>query len=77
MNLADALGCPFAESAVTVTAVSGDGFQAVTTAQRPVSVEVSGELGLPDTPVPGMRLVITGTVTSESAVVATEMRPAG
>jgi RNA polymerase sigma factor (sigma-70 family) len=77
MNLADALGCPFAESAVTVTAVTGDGFQAVTTAQRPVSVDVSGGLGLPDTPVPGMQLAITGTVTSESAVVATDMRPAG
>ncbi len=77
MNLADALGCPFAESAVTVTAVSGDGFQAVTTAQRPVSVDVSGGLGLPVTLVPGLRLAIAGTVTSESAVVATDMRPAG
>ena len=77
MNLADALGCPFAESAVTVTAVSGDGFQAVTTAQLPVSVDVSGGLGLPVTLVPGLRLAITGTVTSESAVVATDMRPAG
>ena len=77
MNLADALGCPFAESAVTVTAVSGDGFQAVTTAQSPVSVDVSGGLGLPVTLVPGLRLAITGTVTSESAVVATDMRLAG
>jgi hypothetical protein len=42
MNLADAFGCPFAESTVTVTAVSGDGFQAVTTAQSPVSVDVGG-----------------------------------
>jgi hypothetical protein len=77
MTLADALGCPFAESTVTVTAVSGDGFQAVTTAQRPVSVDVSGGLGLPVTLVPGLRLAITGTVTSESAVVATDMRLAG
>ena len=77
MNLADALGCPFAESAVTVTAVSGDGFQAVTTAQSPVSVDVSGGLGLPVTLVPGQRLTVTGTVTSESAVVATDVRPAG
>jgi RNA polymerase sigma factor (sigma-70 family) len=77
MNLADALGCPFAESAVTVTAVSGGGFQAVTTAQRPVSVDVGGGLGLPVTLVPGLRLTITGTVTSESAVVATDVRLAG
>ena len=77
MNLADALGCPFAETAVTVTAVSGDGFQAVTTAQSPVSVDVSGGLGLPVALVPGLRLAITGTVTSESAVVVTDMRPAG
>ncbi len=77
MNLADALGCPFAESAVTVTAVSGDDFQAMTTAQLPVSVDVSGGLGLPVTLVPGLRLAITGTVTSESAVVATDLRLAG
>jgi RNA polymerase sigma factor (sigma-70 family) len=77
MNLADALGCPFAESTVTVTAVSGDGFQAVTTAQLPVSVDVSGGLGLPVTLVPGLRLAIAGTITSESAVVATDVRPAG
>jgi RNA polymerase sigma factor (sigma-70 family) len=77
MNLADALGCPFAESAVTVTAVSGDDFQAVTTAQRPVSVDVSGGLGLPVNLVPGLRLAITGTVTSESSVVATDLRLAG
>ena len=76
MNLADALGCPFAESAVTVTAVSGEDFQAVTTAQTPVSVDVSGGLGLPVTLAPGLRLAITGTVTSESAVVATDVRPA-
>jgi hypothetical protein len=74
MNLADALDCPFAESAVTVTAVSGDDFQAVTTAQTPVSVDVSGGLGLPVTLVPGLRLAISGTVTSESAVVATDVR---
>ena len=77
MNLADALGCPFAESAVTVTAVSGDGFQAVTTAESPVSVDVSGGLGLPVALVPGLQLAITGTVTSESAVVVTDVRPAG
>jgi hypothetical protein len=77
MNLADALGCPFAESDVTVTAVSGDGFEAMTTAQLPVSVDVGGGLDLPVTLVPGLRLAITGTVTSESAVVATDMRPAG
>lgn len=77
MNLADALGCPFAESIVTVTAASAGGFQATTSAQRSVSVEVSEGLGLPVTIAPGLQLAIAGTVASESAVVATDVRLAG
>ena len=72
--LADAVGCPFALSIVTVTAVSDDGLEVVTDAQHRWSVGVSGGIGLPLTLTPGVRIALAGTVTSDRAVTASELR---
>lgn len=66
LDLATAVGCPFAVSIVTITEVSGTGeFSATTSAGRPVRVRLVGAQGaLPVAMSPGLRVSLAGVVSS-------------